>query len=38
MEEGSINHWKFNYGGFILHTSHSLFDKMLYSVYVHMRI
>jgi hypothetical protein len=34
MEEGPINHWKFKYGGFILHILHSLFDKMLYSVYV----
>jgi hypothetical protein len=35
MEEGPINHRKFKYGGFILHILHSLFDKMLYSVYVH---
>ena len=37
MEEGPINHWKFKYGGFILHILHSLFDKMLYSVYVHSK-
>jgi hypothetical protein len=35
MEEGPINHWKFKYGGFILHIFHSFFDKMLYYVYVH---
>ena len=34
---GSINNWKFKYGGFILHILHSLFDKMLYSVYVHSK-
>ena len=32
---GAINHWKFKYGGFVLHILHSLFDKMLYSVPVH---
>ena len=37
MKEGPINHWKFKYGGFILHILHSLFDKMLYSVYVHSK-
>ena len=44
MEEGPINHWKFKYGGFILHIYftylfilHSLFDQMLYSVYVHSK-
>jgi hypothetical protein len=39
MEEGPINHnhWKFKYGCFILHILHSLFDKMLYSVYVHSK-
>jgi hypothetical protein len=37
MEEGPINHWKFKYGDFILHILHSLFDKMLYSVYVHSK-
>jgi hypothetical protein len=34
---GPINHWKFKYGGFILHILHSLFDKMLYSVHVHCK-
>jgi hypothetical protein len=34
---GPINHWKFKYGGFILHILHSLFNKMLYSVYVHSK-
>jgi hypothetical protein len=28
---------KFKYGGFILHILHSLFDKMLYFVYVHSK-
>ena len=37
MEEGPINHWTFKYGGFILHILHSLFDKILYSVYVHSK-
>ena len=37
MEEGPNNHWKFKYGGFILHILHSLFDKMLCSVYVHSK-
>jgi hypothetical protein len=37
MEEGPINHWKFKYGGFVLHILHSLFNKMLYAVYVHSK-
>ena len=37
MEEGPINDWKIKYGGFILHILHILFDKMLYSVYVHSK-
>jgi hypothetical protein len=35
--EGPINHWKFKNDDFILHILHSLFDRMLYSVYVHSK-
>ena len=36
-ETNNYNLRTFKYGGFILHILHSLFDKMLYSVYVHSK-